>query len=415
MLCYFYPPLLTSGATRSLAFGKHLPTFGWTPSILTVKDNKDPWVKTGATVPDDIEIIRAPEWNLNGLAALINGAISKICKLFGHDLKTDYPREILCLPDSQIAWLSTYFGLSAAKNSDCIYATCSPFSSAVSGVFLKKLSGKPLVLDFRDPWTLNQHTRPIWIHKQGTEILERFVISNCDKLILNTPGAEELYRNKYSEFQHKFLSIPNGYDSLQLVEPKKPNSDDSTIRIMHVGNFYGTRNPDNLLEALTRIGDSNIEFVQVGGSFPSFEHYKSRVKITVTGMVSREEALEHMNTASILFVKQGFEEGVEDYVAVAAKTYEYLACGLPVLADCPIGDNAEIINNYGACSYVVCDNLVDSVENAVRTALQEKGWENPRILDTFIESFDRKNLTKKLANTLREACQQTPPHTITDK
>lgn len=405
MLCYFFPPILTTGATRSIAFGRHLPAFGWTPQILTVRDHKDPWVKTGAPVPEGIEIIRTPEWNLNALISILNGAISKACSLFGHDLKRDYPREILCLPDSQMAWLSTWYGLSAAKNSDCIYATCSPFSSAISGTWLKKLTGKPLVLDFRDPWTLNPHTSPIWFHKQGTEILERLVIRNCDRLILNTPGAERLYREKYPQYQDKFLAIPNGYDELQLVEAKQGETKDAPLKIMHVGNFYGARNPDNLLEALTRLERSDIEFVQVGGTFPSYEHYKSRLSITVTGMVSREEALKQMNTASLLFLKQGFEEGVDDYVAVAAKTYEYLACGLPVIADCPEGDNADIIREYGSGSHVVCDNQIDSVEQAVRKALEEEGWKRPAIKESFKQAFDRKNLSKLLAETLSAACQ----------
>ena len=45
--------------------------------------------------------------------------------------------------------------------------------------------------------------------------------------------------------------------------------------------------------------------------------------------VSREEALKLMQQASLLYLKQAVSDGI----AVAAKTYEYLATGLPVLAE----------------------------------------------------------------------------------
>ena len=38
-----------------------------------------------------------------------------------------------CLPDIQIAWLSSLRGAQLARSCDCVYASCSPFCSALSG------------------------------------------------------------------------------------------------------------------------------------------------------------------------------------------------------------------------------------------------------------------------------------------
>ena len=100
-----------------------------------------------------------------------------------------------CLPDPQIAWLSTFRGLLLARHCDCLYASCSPFSSALSGCLIKLMTGTPLVLDFRDPWALNPHANRGAIQKQLLSWLERWVVGTCDVLILNTPGAERLYRS----------------------------------------------------------------------------------------------------------------------------------------------------------------------------------------------------------------------------
>ena len=108
--------------------------------------------------------------------------------------------------------------------------------------------------------------------------------------------------------------------------------------------------------------------------------------------------MEMMQRASLLYLKQGFEEGVTDYIAVAAKTYEYLATGLPILAEVPPGDNADIVREYGSRTYVVTSQSKEDIKIALRCAhahrLEVPLELNPR----FVEDFSRKRLTEKLAN-----------------
>ena len=167
---------------------------------------------------------------------------------------------------------------------------------------------------------------------------------------------------------------------------------------MHVGNFYLQRQPDSLLEALAELRDPNIEFVQVGGQFPALEKYKDRIALRHIPAVAHAEALELMKTASVLYLKQGFETGVKDYIAVAAKTYEYIATGLPIIADCPPGDNSELIAKYAAASYLVADESKDSLRGAIIAAKKNSPGFVPHIRDDFRERFSRESLTNKLAN-----------------
>jgi len=402
MLCYYFPPLGTSGTYRSLQFARRLPQFGWRPQVLSVAEAREPWASRDVPIPPEIAIQRAPEWNLHGKVMFLNGVTSRLWELCGREWTTNYWQELLCIPDPQIAWRVVSAGTRLAAGADCIYASCSPFSAALKGLAIKGRSGKPLVLDFRDPWTLNPHHRHSRLHSVLARRMERRAILGADRVIFNTEGTTRLYRQRYPEAAERMRTLPNGYDQLNEARPEELPRD--RFVIMHVGSFYGTRSPDLLLQALAELRDPALEFVQIGGAFAGQERFRSAVTMRVSGPLPREEALRQMRTANLLYLRQGREAGVEDYVSVAAKTYEYLATGLPVLADCPPGDNLQLVRRYAARHYCVAEPSVEQLKAAVCRAREEGPAYRPRVLPEFAAAFDRDALTKRLAEILNEAC-----------
>lgn len=395
MICYYFPPLASSGTMRSAEFVKRLPAHGWTPVVLSVREAKEPWSARHEPVPEGVELHRTREFNLHGWTELLHGASCRVARLFGRELSRNLYRELLCLPDPQIAWQTTLTGSRLARGCDAVYASCSPFSSAVSACLIKRLTGRPVLVDFRDPWSLNTHHRDSRARRRAIAGLERFVIARADRIVLNTEGTRRLYASTYPEAASRFVVIPNGYDRLDLAPPREAPAD-GRITIMHVGHFYGLRQPDRLLEALVELNDPAIEFVQVGSEFPSLGKYRGRVPIRVIPSVPRADALELMKSASVLFLVQGRVEGERD-VAVAAKTYEYLATGLPILADCPPGDNAEMIERYAANPYVVTSGRRGDLVDALRRIVGEVGATPPEVRAEFVEQFDRDRLALRLA------------------
>ena len=339
MLCYYYPPLATSGVVRSVGFARMLNRFGWEPLILTVKDARDVNVHRGSDVPGGIEVVRTRELNLEGIVNFLQGAGNRFLRLFGAELRDRFFRETMAIPDTQIAWASWPQGIRLARSCSVVYASCSPFSSAVSGSIIKRATGRPLVLDFRDAWTLNPHATHFRFHQRAIEALERRVFAAADCIILNTDGARAVYARRYPAYAAKMTVIPNGYDRLNQADPHEPVRE--PFRIVHVGAFYGTRTPDQLLDVLERF-EGDTEFIQIGSSHPSLQR-RSSARVRVIPQMKHADALALMRTASLLYLRQGWETGVTDYIAVAAKTYEYLATGLPILAHCPPGDNTELI------------------------------------------------------------------------
>jgi len=395
MICYYFPPIVTSGVARSFEFAKLLPNFGWEPLVLTVRHSKDPWVQASlGGVPKGIRVERTLEWNLAGLADFLHGCCCRVARLFGKSLTHNLFREYLCIPDSQIAWFSTIPARRSARECDVIYVSCSPFSSSVSGAIVKRLTGRPLVVDFRDAWSLNPHAPPSRLRRAMINRFERFVLDACDALIVNTDGAARLYATVYPKHGKKIVTIPNGYDVLTPVA-RRPTKGD--FQIMHVGSFYGSRNPDALLECLAEIKRDDIVFVQVGGGFDSYERFKKEVKIKIVPPVQREEALDLMREASLLYLKQGWEAGVSEYIAVGAKTYEYLATGLPILAEVPPGDNAELVEKYASAGYTVTSTKRADLRHAVERAYAARSRANVAIHPEFAKKFSRRELTWQLA------------------
>jgi len=204
----------------------------------------------------------------------------------------------------------------------------------------------------------------------------------------------------YPADAHKMTHIPNGFDHLNL--PTEPVPGDRFV-IMHVGDFYRSRRPDRLLEALVAIGNPRIEFVQVGPVFESYEKYKDKLPLRIINGVPHGRALELMRSASILYLCQGWEAKASTCVQVASKTYEYLATGLPILADCPPGDNVDLIQRYATRAWVVTPPDVEALVQSVTEAYALRHQHRSGVSPEFTLTFDRQRLTGELAAVLDSA------------
>jgi len=351
-----------------------------------------------------VPIVRSYEANLHGLVEWLQGVTNRVARWFGRELPSHFFRDRLCIPDPQIAWISWLTGARLVREHDCVYASCSPFSSATVAVWLGRRFGKPVVLDFRDAWLLNPHNALAGLRRRAIVRLERRAFEGATRVIVNTSGAARLYRQTYPEHAAKFVVIPNGYDALTPSPGHGVRAGE--FLIVHIGSFYGQRTPDALLEALARIGRRDVVFVHAGAPFASYQRFRERVNIRLLGALPRDEAQQVLQDASLLYLKQGRETGVDQYIAVASKTYEYLATGLPILADCPEGDNAEIVRQYCLAPFVVTTGLVADLERAIREAVDCRLRLPLGLTPDFVTRFDRRSLTAALGDLLDEVVAQ---------
>jgi len=252
---------------------------------------------------------------------------------------------------------------------------------------------KPVVLDFRDPWVHDvgiAGSTSTRLYRNLSGGMEAFAIKHCHRLILNTHGALSLYAERYPRYEAKFCVIPNGYDQLTPVTGPR---DSSSFRIVHAGTFYGGRHPWALIRALEAINDPVIEFIHLGERYPPLDSYSGPARVTQVGVVSRDEVLKAMQTASALYLRQS----AANNIAVAAKTYEYLATGLPIICHGPEGDNSRLVRRYASDCVIVTDDQSDDLERWVRQRSATSAAPPLAISEEFQRNFHRRTLTAALA------------------
>jgi glycosyltransferase involved in cell wall biosynthesis len=296
MVAYYFPPvggLAAAGSQRALRFARHLPASGWRPVILTARESSyesylsmDP--DLAAAVPEAMTVIRTGVWRgltpLLHLKALVGrlrpgqgptaplsgaaseGPMAPRDKRGWYGNLKDAITDLFEIPDEQVGWLAPAVraGIRSIRRYevDVIYATGRPWTALVVGVVLKRLTGKPLVVDFRDPWMTNPFRLSYSPFRNRVEAaLEARVVANADVLVANTEHLRAEFAARFSDFAlQRFVTIPNGFDPDEFAAIKPMDRGDSTetVRLTHTGFLYGKRDPRSLLEAIKLVHDRGI-------------------------------------------------------------------------------------------------------------------------------------------------------------
>ena len=116
--------------------------------------------------------------------------------------------------------------------------SCSPFSAALVGVFLKKLTRKPLVLDFRDPFVTGvaSHFTTSRLRKRILAWFERKFVENTDVLLVTSEETRAEYVKAYPGIADKMFTIYNGFDPRGPVD--EPAGKFEKFSIIYTGQFY---------------------------------------------------------------------------------------------------------------------------------------------------------------------------------
>lgn len=414
------------GGTQRLAkFCKYLPAFDWEPIVITVKpvhyyaqDNTlladvrqtsihrtgslDPlrlmaWWRErniSKTQPADSTKVTEKKWQNKSWLKFLNQIIGGW----------------LLIPDSKILWLP--FALIKAikimrrENIQVILTSSPPQSGHLIGLFLKIFFDVKWIADFRDEWTGGESQPcPTIIHRRLNKFLEKRVLRTADQVIgICERLVQNLKRKANQKSALKFHVIMNGFDAADF-ENKSNAAQNQQFTILHCGSLSKVSQPEPFLAALTRLYEVHphlsekfqVQFVGTdifGQLNPLLEKYKLTDKITRINYVPHHEAIQYMQSAHLLLllvIKQTKEE------IITGKIFEYLATGRPVLAIIPEGELAQIIRQANA-GQVVSFNNTSQIEDTILTCyrLFQKN-RLPVTPDDYIQQFERKNLTRKLA------------------
>jgi len=403
IISYFYPPLGGPGALRILGFTKYLPKYGWKPYVISVKNPDRYFNITGKEkIPEDVKVYYTKNILPLGWAQL------GMEKYFG--IKNFYS-----IPDIYIGWLIPTM-LKAKKiikkeNIDLIFTSSLPWTSSLIGVLLKKLTKKPLVIEFRDAWSFNPHiTYTMKTHQWFNTHLESFVLKNLDHLITVTPGMINGYVNKRPDLKNRISLIYNGFDPNDFQFKETKSFDKFTI--IYTGSFYGLQSPELFFRGLRKVISKKIILknemqVLLVGHKTKFvekliEKYNLKEIVNYKDFVLVKEANRYILKSQMLLLIIGDDERAKSHV-LTGKVFQYLATGKPILALVPKGDASEMIQKYSDNSYIISDyDNIDKIAEAIYDCYTKwkEGKLNKKISKKTIEfrkKFNREVETKQLA------------------
>jgi len=448
LLAYSWPPDVSVGSVRPVYLSRQFVRLGWQPIVVTVREQYYERLNTSGVMGTDSALVIRTHCLPHPRYAYL--WVKKFLAWFRHADITDIPesvsdsstddgqagskpalgflkRTILSLlytPDEFQGWFP--FALAASliavvrRRPQCVISTAPPFTPHLVAWALKKLCGINWIAEFRDPWSCNESgTAEItngfsdWINRR----LEKMVISCADRIVCVTPAMTERYRKLYPNLpDNKWVTITNGYDLDEFANLGSVEKEEC-FTISYVGNFFYNRSPHLLLKAVGELIAEGkldrqkicIRFVgssQHAGVKPIAEmisENKLEGVVQIVGMVPRYDALKEILRASVLLLV-----GTQR-LTVAAKTYEYMAAGKPILAIVEEGAEADLIR-YSGGGRVVAPNDLAGAKDAIAFWYDEyiqkrqntEGYQSGSMASS--DEFSWARLGPKYVSVLEECC-----------
>jgi len=416
MICYYYPPLTDVGCRRSVAFAKYFKKYGWTPYVLSVKNPDKTYCSVGNDIPPQ-GIYTEYSYSLVNIYKFfgkLNGLFTRIMRFFGIEIKRNYFYDIFCIPDFFWGWIptTTLKGHELIKkfDIDMIYVSCKPISCAIIGVLLKFMTGKSLILDFRDQFSLeNYYTflRMPYFRRKINRFIEGFLLNRADVFIVVTKQMKESYIHQYSQVRDKIFTVHNGFDS-DLLPLEGISSRYPKFTVVYAGDFYFYRlNSEIFFEAVGllkkrgKIDRNNFQFLFYNDGKREIERISENY-----GIEDLLIANPRISYGDILIViaKSHLQLLRVLMLAVPTKLFDGISLNTPFLATIPTGEASDIIKKYSPSSYIITEDSSDKVAEAILDAMGK--YRNNEILDNrveeFLKKYSRGNLALKLIRIIEK-------------
>ncbi len=410
LFAYFYPPLGGPGVQRPVKLVKYLKKFGWNTDVITVKDivfhsyddelAKEDMSENLFQAPsiDPMSILKKVGGKTKNTRNVYFGTPEKIKRI----IRNSFPI------DDKIGWFPGAWKIAIqqvkTKKYDAVMATMGPYTSGLLAYKVSKKYDIPLIIDYRDHWTLNPYIRysTRLLQKNAERWEKKFLEKAC---LISTVGIvmkDELIQKFGSHLSNKIHVMYNGYDEEDFKEIPKTNNKNIIIR--YIGNFYGHQSPKYFITALELLANKgklpqNIKFEFIGNYHHSILNIlnKSSIadKIKIIHQVSHKEAIELMidSDGLLIFVAQHRGKNV-----ITGKLLEYLRCQKPVFAMIPLeGEAAKILKQAGHHFIVPMEDPKLIAERFSAFIMNLEYVENEKI---FTDHYSRDKQTKAFLKIL---------------
>lgn len=363
-ISYFYPPLGGPAALRNLKTIYYLSAAGAEIHLITVKDIQytyydDSLLKSSRSQ----SITRTPSLDPMALLKRLSGKKPE----HSQAIYTRSPEKLKLLIrrlfpiDDKIGWLPGLFRsahkLLSEQQFDLIYVSCGPFSSALAAYTLANKYALPLVVDYRDYWTLliDYDLMGSRLSRAFSSHWERRLLKRANLIVSATQGiADDLAAHFDPQIKDKSFVLYNGYDEADFAGLPGAQPDADYFTLAYFGNIYARRSLKSLYQAIFELEREHCTprnlRIRLYGNFNTEVYQEAgrsgiREKIEFLPQIPHRDALLQMQKADalILIINSSSPTGT-----LTSKIFEYLRLGRKILALVPQhGEAAELLRACG--------------------------------------------------------------------
>ncbi len=427
MISYAFPPVGGAGVQRVTKFVKYLGEYGWDSSVLTVANPSVPVLDESLVkdIPPETIIRRARTWEpsyaLKTAVASTDqshrtrsggwrGMVSKVIRELSR---------VVLQPDPQILWLPNAIRegrrLLREVPHAAILASGPPFSSFLVGASLARRTGLPLILDYRDEWTLSS----AYAEHRSRDSISRFIQARMQKKVMRVAqailattrsSAEALdVLRKQAKSDAIVDWIYNGYDPDDFTPSEALPSTSETYRLTYVGTIWNLTSIEPLVKAVTLLVQQrptlvrNLELVFAGRRVGEQQKLIESLRALPCRVVEHPY-LEHRKVLTLYSQTDGLCLLLSDVPGaervVPAKLFEYLASKRPILGITPRGETWNLLSESSTASLHLPRDIEGIAQHLAR-CIQQKGSAGVQDGESVdVSRFDRRNQTGDLASLL---------------
>jgi glycosyl transferase family 4 len=407
-----FPPSNSAGAHRPRLFAKHLPAFGWTPTVLTIRPEQ-----IEGPLDPMLERLLDPALTIVRTAALPIKPLRIIGDLGLRSLPA-HARALTSMIRRGTVGTLVLFG--------------PPWFSFALGPMMKRRFGIPYVVDYIDPWiTASSAARPFpekaWFYHRAAAAIEPSVLRSAAHVTAVSEGILEDLRGRYPWLDGERMSaMPYGAEPDDLeaaarlgLAPPDFSGDDDDVTISFTGAVQPTSHAlvTAVLRALGALDESRpatrrrTRLRAYGTSNLTWGHGRYTIlpvarEVGVDHLVSEIperipylQAMAVLQTCGIVLVM-----GSTDAYYHASKLYPAIVSGRPILAVCHRDSSIKrVIEQTGAGMCVAFSDPVElqSRIGEIASAIESLAGRPRRKPDAAaIEPFTARASTASLARVL---------------
>lgn len=142
-------------------------------------------------------------------------------------------------------------GISLARETDyaCVVSSGPPHMAHDAARQIASAISRPLIVDYRDPWT-SADAEPLDMRGKTwralSDRLELACVATAALIVANTESAARFMRSRYPSQADRVVTVRNGADPI----PTPPALQAKPFTISYAGSLYGGRRPQALFRAL---------------------------------------------------------------------------------------------------------------------------------------------------------------------